>query len=203
MKPLQRTDLLSLEQYSEQRIPFRRQVMAHKKNRVIYLGEHLGLYFEDRLTIQYQVQEMLRVEKIFEAAAIEEELAAYNPLIPDGHNLKATLMIEYTDVAERQQMLTHLVGIETRVWMRVGDFGEVWPIADEDLERADATKTSAVHFLRYEFSEAMIAAVQAGGTLSTGSEHPAYHSQVIVAPEVTKALIADFMMGVPGKKNVA
>ncbi|HED14785.1 MAG TPA: DUF3501 family protein [Gammaproteobacteria bacterium] len=201
MKPLLRTDLLSLQQYSEQRLQFRRQVMAHKKNRVIYLGEHLGLYFEDRLTMQYQVQEMLRVEKIFEDAAIEEELATYNPLIPDGHNLKATLMIEYTDVAERQQMLTHLVGIETRVWMRVAEFEKVWPIADEDLERADATKTSAVHFLRYEFSEAMIAAAQAGGTLSSGAEHPAYHSEVIVAPEVTQALIADFTMDTSGTRN--
>jgi len=192
MKPLQGSDLLSLEQYSKQRVAFRQQVMAHKKNRVVYLGDHVGLYFEDRLTMQYQVQEMLRAEKIFDEAGIEEELAVYNPLIPDGGNLKATLMLEYTDVGERQQMLTRLVGIETRVWIQVDDFEKVWPVADEDLERADSTKTSAVHFLRYEFSAAMMAAAQAGARLSAGVEHAEYCTETVLTPAVCQALVADF-----------
>ncbi len=192
MKALQRADLLSLEQYSEQRAQFRQQVMAHKKNRAVYLGEHLGLYFEDRLTMHYQIQEMLRAEKIFDAAGIEEELAAYNPLIPDGHNLKATLMIEYTEAAERQQMLGRLISIETRVWLQVAGFEKVRPVADEDLERADDSKTSALHFLRFEFTDDMIAAAQSGAGLMAGVDHPAYTARSVLAPAVNKALVADF-----------
>jgi len=192
MNPLQRSDLLSLEQYSEQRQQYRQQVLAHKKNRVVYLGDHLGLYFEDRLTMQYQVQEMLRAEKIFDVAGIEEELAVYNPLIPDGHNLKATLMIEYTEVVERQQMLSRLVDIETRVWLQTGDFEKVWPITDEDLERTDTEKTSAVHFLRFEFTPAMIAAAQSGAGLVAGVDHSAYSAETVLIAAVTNALVADF-----------
>jgi len=201
MKSLQRSDLLSLELYSEQRVTFRRRVMAHKKNRVIYLGDHVGLYFEDRLTMQYQVQEMLRAEKIFDRAGIDEELAVYNSLIPDGSNLKATLMLEYTDVEERQRMLGRLVGIETRVWIRVDEFEKVWPVADEDLERTDSTKTSAVHFLRYEFSQAMIAAAQAGARLTAGVEHTAYRIEAVLMPAVRQALVADFALAVPATSS--
>jgi len=150
MDKLTRSDLYSLEQYAVARPEFRAQVMAHKKNRRVPLGDMAALYFEDRLTMQYQVQEMLRIEKIFEADGINEELEAYNPLIPDGTNWKATFMVEFPEIEERKAMLTQLVGIENRVYVHVADFERVYAIADEDLERADAEKTSAVHFLRFE-----------------------------------------------------
>ena len=155
MNKLNREDLMSLEQYAEARPEFRRQVMAHKKNRQVALGENARLYFEDRLTMQYQVQEMLRIEKIFEADGINEELEAYNPLIPDGTNWKATFMMEYDDPAERRVQLAQLIGIEKSIWVRVGDHPKVNPIANEDLDRETEDKTSSVHFLRFELNAAI------------------------------------------------
>ncbi len=174
MTKLDRKDLYSLEEYSEIRDDFRTRVMAHKKNRRLDLGDNLVLFFEDRLVMQYQVQEMLKAEKIFDAEGIQEELDAYNPLIPDGTNWKATMMIQYTDVAERQLMLQKLVGIESRIWLRIGDYDKIYPIADEDLERATDDKTSAVHFLRFELAPSMIAEVHRGATISAGVEHENY-----------------------------
>ncbi len=193
MRKLSREDLMSLETYAVERDAFRKRVMAHKADRRLDLGEHLSLYFEDRLIMQYQIQEMLRTERIFDPQGIEEELDAYNPLIPDGRNLKATMMILYPDVAERQQRLRELVGIEDRVWLQVEGFDRVAPVCDEDLPREDGEKTSAVHFARFEFSDDMIAALRDGAALSAGVDHPAYSVSVSpVAAQITAALRADF-----------
>jgi hypothetical protein len=193
MSKLTRADLLSLEAYAEQRQAFRARVLEHKKHRKIALGEHVTLLFEDRLTIQYQIQEMLRVERIFETAGIEDELAAYNPLIPDGSNLKATLLIEYEDVAERKKALTGLRGLEDRLWMQVAGFDPVWAIADEDLDRENEEKTSSVHFLRFEFTPAMVTAAKAGAGLAVGADHSHYQAHIDPLPEpIRKALVADF-----------
>ncbi|MDX2428711.1 MAG: DUF3501 family protein [Xanthomonadales bacterium] len=189
--PLKRSDLMSLEQYSQQRSEFRSKVIAHKKHRRVGIGPHLFLYFEDRLTIQYQVQEMLRIEKIFETDGIEEELSAYNPLIPDGQNLKATAMLEYQDVDERKQQLALLRGIEDLVWIQVGDFDPVYAISNEDLERSNAEKTSAVHFMRFELAPDMIAALRGGAALNMGSNHESYRHSTDVEQPVLKALLAD------------
>ena len=171
---------------------FRRQVMQHKRHRRLELGANATLYFEDSMTMQYQVQEMLRIERIFEAAGIEEELAAYNPLIPDGNNWKATFMVEFTDADERQAMLKKLVGIEEHVWMQVGDLDVIRPIADEDLERSDEEKTSAVHFLRFELSAEQVSAVKAGAILAAGLDHENYRAEVRpLAEELRKSLAAD------------
>ncbi len=183
MSKLTRKDLYSLEQYAEMRDEYRKKIMAHKKNRRLELGNHLLLMFEDKLLMQYQVQEMLKAEKIFEAAGIEEELAAYNPLIPDGSNWKATLLIQYPDVEERQLRLTQLIGIENLIWMQVEDFEKIYAIADEDLERETAEKTSAVHFMRFELDSDMAAAVKSGGAISAGVEHQNY--QAVVSPVST------------------
>ena len=188
---LKRTDLMSLEQYSQLRNDFRSEVIAHKKNRRVGIGPHLFLYFEDRLTIQYQVQEMLRIEKIFETAGIEEELDAYNPLIPDGQNLKATAMLEYQDVDERKRQLALLRGIEDLVWIQVGGFDPVYAISNEDLERSNAEKTSAVHFMRFELEPDMIAALRSGAALKMGSSHESYHHSTDVEPRIREALVAD------------
>ncbi len=193
MQKLTRDDLYSLEKYAEARADFRAKVMAHKKNRQVAIGPHATLYFEDRLTIQYQIQEMLRVERIFEAAGIQEELDAYNPLIPDGANLKATFMIEYPDPEERQQALAKLVGIEDKVWLQVAGFDKVFPIADEDLERDTEEKTSSVHFLRFELIPEMIAAAKSGGAMAMGIDHPNYSYQVEALPDgVRDSLVSDF-----------
>lgn len=192
MDKLTRDDLLSLEQYAEQRDQLRKDVMQHKRYRRLELGTNATLYFEDRLTMQYQVQEMLRIERIFEQEGIEEELGAYNPLIPDGSNWKATFMIEFTDADERQAMLKQLVGIENHVWMQVGDLDLIRPIADEDLERSDEDKTSAVHFLRFELSSEQVSALRAGATLAAGLDHENYRVELrSVAENVREALIAD------------
>jgi len=192
MTKLSRKDLYSLEEYSEIRDEFRARVMQHKKNRRLDLGDNLVLLFEDRLVMHYQIQEMLKAEKIFEADGIQEELDAYNPLIPDGTNWKATMMIQYADVAERQQMLAKLVGIENRVWLRIGDHDKVYPIADEDLERATDDKTSAVHFLRFELSPAMIADIHKGATISAGVDHENYSVTLDAIPDnVAKSLAND------------
>ncbi|QKE41065.1 MAG: DUF3501 family protein [Ferrovum myxofaciens] len=167
-------DLWSLESYARQRLEFRARVMAHKKQRTVHVGKHLTLLFEDRLTIQYQIQEMLRIEKIFEPESIREELASYVSLIPDGDNWKATLLIEYSEVTERKRMLTRLKGIERALWLQVEGFEPVFPVADEDMERETAEKTSAVHFLRYTLSPSQREAVRSGAALTVGVNHPEY-----------------------------
>ncbi len=193
MQKLTRDDLFSLEQYAEARAEFRRKVLEHKRDRRLALGTNAALYFEDRLTMQYQVQEMLRIERIFEAAGINEELDAYNPLIPDGSNWKATFMIEFTEVGERRAMLTQLKGIEDRVYVQVADFDRVYAIADEDLERADEEKTSAVHFLRFEFPPEQIAALRSGASLVAGIDHENYRVEVSPVPDnVRQSLLLDF-----------
>ena len=189
---LSRDDLMSLEQYAEARPEFRKQVMAHKSNRRLLLGTNAALYFEDRLTMQYQVQEMLRIEKIFEADGINEELDAYNPLIPDGSNWKATFMIEFPDVEERQQMLSRLVGIEDRVYMQVADFDRVHPICDEDLERDTEEKTSAVHFMRFELPPEQVAALKSGASLIAGIDHDNYRVEISPVPaNIRDSLVND------------
>ena len=189
--PLSRPDLMSLEQYAEQRGDFRKRVIEHKKYRRIGIGPSLFLYFEDRLTIQYQVQEMLRIEKIFEADGIQEELDAYNPLIPNGHNLKATAMLEYQDVGERKRQLALLRGIEDLVWIQVDGFDPVFSISNEDLERSNEEKTSAVHFMRFELEPAMISALKQGAALSLGSNHEYYQHETRAGAETCEALLGD------------
>ncbi len=192
MQKLTRDDLMSLEQYSVERVAFRDQVMAHKKNRRLDLGTNAALYFEDRLTMQYQVQEMLRIEKIFEADGINEELEAYNPLIPDGSNWKATFMIEFPEAEERQEMLEQLVGIENRVYVQVADFDRVFAVADEDLDRADENKTSAVHFARFEFPPEQANALREGAPLIAGIDHDNYRVEICpVADNIRTSLIND------------
>jgi hypothetical protein len=191
MATLKASDLFSLEQYHRQRTDFRAKVLAHKKNRQVALGPNATLYFEDRLTIQYQVQEMLRIERIFETEAIEDELAAYNPLIPDGSNLKATFMIEFPDVEERREALGKLAGIEDTIYAEVEGHGRVVAVADEDLERSNESKTSAVHFLRFEFDAAAKTALKSGASLKLGSTHPEYRHEVELSPAVRDALAAD------------
>ena len=192
MQKLTREDLYSLEQYAEVRPDFRDKVMAHKKNRRLALGTNAALYFEDRLTMQYQVQEMLRIEKIFEADGIKEELDAYNPLIPDGSNWKATFMVEFPNVEERQAMLTQLVGIEDRVYVNVADFDRVYAIADEDLDRADEQKTSAVHFLRFELPSEQVAALKNGAPLIAGIDHDNYRVEISpVSAKIRDSLVND------------
>jgi len=194
MKPLTREQLFSLEQYAEKRPAFRAQVIEHKKNRRVDIGPNLSLYFEDRLTVQYQVQEMLRIERIFEAAAIEEELEAYNPLIPDGSNLKCTGMFEFTDVAERRRRLAELSGVENHVWLQVDDLEKVYAISNEDLERSTDEKTSAVHFMRFELTEKMKRALAEGGTLSFGVEHDLYRYSVHLNEPTRQALLGDLAL---------
>jgi hypothetical protein len=192
MNKLTRTDLLPLERYAEERNEFRTRVIAHKKLRKVALGEHISLLFEDRLTVQYQVQEMLRIERIFETAGIQDEIDAYNPLIPDGGNLKATMLIEFPDAAVRAERLAQLGGIEHRVYAEVAGSAKVFAHADEDLDRSTEAKTSAVHFLRFEFSMAAIAALRAGAALVFGIEDPRLPERV-QAPEASRlALLADF-----------
>ena len=192
MNPLKKSDLMSLEQYAQHRPEYREQVMAHKRNRQVAIGPNARLYFEDRVTMQYQIQEILRIEKIFEASGIEEELEAYNPLIPDGMNWKATFMIEYEDEQVRRQALSRLIGIERAVWVRVGKLEKVYPIANEDLVRETAEKTSAVHFLRFELSAAMIQAAKTGAEISMGVEHENYHHETGPLPvNIVQSLASD------------
>lgn len=193
MNKLSVSDLFSLERYARERPAFRTKVMDHKRARQLAVGPHTTWLFEDRLTVQYQVQEMLRAERIFEPEGIEEELASYNPLIPDGHNWKATLLIEFPDEQERRRELSKLKGIEDKCWIQVGGQGRVFAIADEDLERENDEKTSSVHFLRFELTPAMIAALRGGADLGIGIDHPHYnHSVAAVSPATRQALIADF-----------
>lgn len=188
---LTRADLLSLESYAGQRTEFRARAMTHKRSRSVPLGAHMTLLFEDRLTVQYQVQEMLRIERIFEAQGIQEELDAYNPLIPDGHNFKATLLIEYPDPAERALRLTELRGIEDRIYVQVGDGTRQCARADEDMDRSNDTKTSAVHFLRFELDRGERSALHAGAPLAFGIDDPRYRQQHTLSAEQRSALIAD------------
>jgi hypothetical protein len=180
-------DLMSLEQYARRRAEFRSAVLAHKRDRTLQCGPNATWCFEDRLTVQYQVQEMLRIERIFEPAGIEDELATYNPLIPDGSNWKATLLVEYPDEGERRIALAALRGVEERCWVRVAGQDRVYAIADEDLERENDEKTSAVHFLRFELTSAMVAAAQAGAAVSVGMDHDAYRHAVDPLPEASRA----------------
>jgi len=192
MTALRREDLYSLEEYARIRDQFRREVMDHKRDRKVALGPNATLYFEDLLTMKYQVQEMLRVERIFEEQGIQEELSAYNPLIPDGSNFKATFMLEYAEVDERRRALAELRGVEDRVWVQVDSHDKVWAIADEDMERDSGEKTSSVHFLRFELSPEMVAALKSGSALSMGIDHPALRVELSPLPEHNqRALIAD------------
>lgn len=190
---IERATLLTLEGYARQRDDFRAKVIAHKKRRTVRLGEHITLIFEDELTIRYQIQEMLRIEKTFEERGIQDELDAYVPLVPDGTNLKATMMIEYADPVIRKAELMRLRGVENRVYMEVDGCAPVYAVADEDLPRENEEKTSAVHFLRFEFEPAMIAAFRQGAAVALGVDHPNYSVRIgEVAPEVQASLAKDF-----------
>jgi hypothetical protein len=192
MQKLTRDDLYSLEQYSEIRDEFRNQVLSHKRNRRVELGTNAALYFEDRLTMQYQIQEMLRIERIFEAAGINGELEAYNPLIPDGSNWKATFMVEFSEVEERRAMLTQLIGIEDKVYVQVDGFERVYAIADEDLDRSDEHKTSAVHFMRFELAAEQVEALKSGAALAAGIDHENYRVEISpLAENVRQSLMGD------------
>ena len=192
MPTITRNSLMSLEQYARERPAFRARVLAHKRNRSLALGDHLTLIFEDELTIRYQIQEMLRIEKIFEENGINGELDAYNPLVPDGSNFKATMLIEYPDVEERRRMLARLKGIEDRIWVRVEGCEPVRAIADEDLERENEEKTSAVHFLRFELIAEMKSRLKQGAALAVGADHPNYAAEVPAVPEnLRQSLLAD------------
>lgn len=191
MPKIQRQSLLTLEDYARNRKEFRSRVMQHKEKRTVRLGDSITLIFEDELTLRYQVQEMLRVERIFEDSGIEEELSVYNPLVPDGRNFKATMMLEYADPEERRAWLSKLIGIEDGVWLEVEGCERVWAIADEDLERETEQKTSAVHFLRFDLAEEMAEALKRGADLRIGVDHPQYQASVDVSADVRDALVMD------------
>ena len=192
MPRITRDSLMTLEAYAKARPDFRARVITHKKNRALGLGDHVTLLFEDELTIRYQIQEMLRAERIFDEVAIQGELDAYNPLVPDGGNWKATMLIEYTEVAERQQMLARLIGVEDRVWVQVEGHPRVYAIADEDLERENADKTSSVHFLRFELDRVMVHTLRKDARLAAGIDHPEYTVTVAsVPPGVRASLVSD------------
>jgi len=191
MQKLTREDLYSLEQYAQVRKDFRAKVIEHKKSRRLALGEHAALYFEDRLTMQYQIQEMLRIERIFEPEAIQAELDVYNPLIPDGSNWKASFMMEYPDMEERRAALARLVGVEQKVWMQVEGFERIHPIANEDLDRSHPEKTASVHFLRFELTPAMVEAMKVGAGLRAGIDHPHYQVEVAVPHDIRDSLAGD------------
>jgi len=190
MTAITRDSLLSLEAYARTRREFRERVLAHKKARTVHLGEHVTLLFEDELTVRYQVQEMLRIEKVFEDAGIQDELDAYNPLVPDGTNFKATMLIEYEDADARKAALARLLGIEDRVWVQVEGCPRVHAIADEDLPRENAEKTSAVHFLRFELTPEMASALKYGVGLAIGVDHPNFTEVIAAVPEATRAALA-------------
>lgn len=191
MPQITRDSLMTLEAYAKTRKDFRAKVMAHKKHRTLHLGENVTLIFENELTIRYQIQEMLHAEKIFEEAGIEDELAAYNPLTPDGSNWKATMMIEYPDLDERQRMLARLIGIEDKVWIKVERHPRIYAIADEDMVRENADKTSAVHFLRFELDPEMVQSVKRGARLSAGVDHPQYNITLEDIDPAVRASLAE------------
>jgi len=192
MPRITRDSLMTLEAYARERPAFRARAVAHKRARTVHLGEHVTLLFEDELTVRYQIQEMLRIEKMFEDAGIQDELDVYNPLVPDGTNLKATMLIEYEDENERRDALARLRGIENHVWVRVAGFDTIHAIADEDLERETDEKTSSVHFLRFELTPPMIAAFRQGADVAMGIDHPAYQVDQPLSESVRKALAVDF-----------
>ena len=191
MPRITRDSLMTLEAYSRARPEFRARVMAHKKNRTLHVGDHVTLIFEDELTIRYQIQEMLRAERVFEEAGIQDELDAYNPLVPDGANWKVTMMIEYADPAERSRMLARLIGVEDRVWVQVQGCARVYAVADEDLERENAEKTSSVHFLRFEVEPAMVQALRRGAALAVGIDHPEYSVSIGAVPAPVHASLVN------------
>jgi hypothetical protein len=191
MSKLTHDDLLSLEEYSRTRLEFRAKIMAHKKNRRVDIGDHASLYFEDTLTMQYQVQEMLRIERIFEQEGIQEELDVYNPLIPDGMNWKATFMLEYGDEQIRKKALANLIGVEKALWVQVDGYDRVTPIANEDLDRETEEKTSSVHFVRFELSPEMVSAAKQGAQIKAGIDHAAYSEETIIPEEVRESLVGD------------
>jgi hypothetical protein len=192
MQKLRIEDLYTLEQYHRERADFRARVLAHKRERKVAIGSNATLYFEDRLTIQYQIQEMLRVERIFEEEGIREELEAYNPLIPDGSNLKATFMLEYPEPEQRRKALAELTGVEDKVWVQVHGHPRVWSVADEDMERSTQEKTSSVHFLRFELTDDMVADLKRNRSLSMGIDHEFYrHSVDPVDAATCSSLLAD------------
>ena len=191
MPHIARESLLTLEAYEKARPDFRARVIAHKKARAVHLGANVTLLFEDELTMRYQIQEMLRAERIFSEAGIQDELDAYDPLVPDGTNWKATMMIEYPDESERRVMLGKLLGIETRVWMQVEGHAKIYAIADEDLERETDEKTASVHFLRFELEPSMIAAAKGGAALAAGVDHPQYSASVELDGAVAASLAGD------------
>jgi len=183
--------LMTLEAYAKARPQFRARVLEHKKPRSVRLGDHVTLLFEDELTIRYQIQEMLRIEKTFEEAGIQDELDAYNPLVPDGSNFKASMLIEYEDVEERRRALSRLRGVEDRVWVQVGGFDRVYAIADEDLERETDEKTSAVHFLRFELAKPAAEALKNGAPLGIGVDHPEYAAEIPAVGEATRKALSE------------
>ena len=192
MPLIQRDSLMTLETYAKARKEYRARVIPHKKARTVHLGEHITLMFEDELTMRYQIQEMLLSEKAFEEEAIQDELDVYNPLVPDGSNWKATMLLEYEDIDERRTALMQLKGVEDRVWVAVEGCAKVWAIADEDLPRENEVKTSAVHFLRFELEPAMVTALKSGAPLAIGVDHPAYRAEISPANAATRdALVAD------------
>jgi hypothetical protein len=191
MSLITRDSLMTLEAYARARPEYRARVMAHKKNRTLHLGDHVTLIFEDELTVRYQIQEMLRAERVFEDAGIQDELDAYNPLVPDGSNWKATMMIEYAEPAERARMLARLIGIEDRAWVQVGGSARIYAIADEDLERENEEKTSSVHFLRFELERAMVQALKRGAALAVGIDHPEYAAAIGGVPAAVHASLVN------------
>jgi Protein of unknown function (DUF3501) len=192
MPRITRDSLLTLEAYARERNAYRSKVLEHKKARTVHLGDHVTLIFEDELTLRYQIQEMLRIEKTFEEAGIQDELDAYNPLVPDGNNFKATMLIEYDEVAERRKALAQLKGVERKVYVEVEGQPKVWAIADEDLARENDEKTSAVHFLRFDLTPAMVAALKSGAALGIGVDHPQYRFEIPAVESATRAaLVAD------------
>ena len=195
MPKLNRQDLWSLEDYSNERAAFREMVLAHKKDRKVLIGDHILLIFEDLLSVRYQVQEMLRIEKVFDAAGITDELEAYNPLIPDGDNWKCTMLIQYGDVDERKIKLQQMKGIEDCVWVKVEGHDPVLSIADEDMERANDEKTSAVHFLRFQFSDAIVKSLQSGAAVQIGIDHQAYEEKPLLLLEPTRASLVNDLSG--------
>ena len=186
-----RESLMTLETYAKEREHFRARVLEHKRARTVHLGEHVTLVFEDELTLRYQIQEMLRIEKTFEEAWIQDELDAYNPLVPDGSNFKASMLIEYEDVDERRSALARLRGVEDRVWVQVEGFDRVYAIADEDLDRETDEKTSAVHFLRFELAAPMVNALKDSASLGIGVDHPAYTAAIPAVGEATRKALAE------------
>lgn len=191
MKKLIKEELYGLEEYSNMRAEYRQKIRAHKLNRIVRIGENVSLHFEDYLTMRYQVQEMLRAEKIFESAGIMEEIETYNPLIPDGRNWKATMMIQFDDVDDRKVALEKMIGIERATWVQVDGFDKVFPIANEDLERETDEKTSSVHFLRFELTAEMAQAAQKGVSIKAGVDHSAYQNEVTLPDNIRESLVSD------------